>query len=87
MLNSFFLQTVNNLVDKLVNDCKDTFKHIPGPDVGIATIDHEDIENGNKESEMIKTAMNDESADNWKRTVEIITMIRALVSGSDVSEY
>ena len=59
-------------MDIIVNDCKDTIKHIPGPDVGIATIDHEDIENGNKESEMIKTAMNDESAElEWKHTVEI----------------
>ena len=39
-------------MDIIVNDCKDTIKHIPGPDVGIATIDHEDIANGNKESEM-----------------------------------
>ena len=84
MLNSFFLQTVNNLVDIIVNDCKDTFKHIPGPDVGIATIDHEDIENGNKESEMIKTAMNDESADNWKRTVEIEWLVFTNQKGNSV---
>ena len=71
MLNSFFLEAVNNLTDENVNDCTDIIRVIPGPDVGIATIDHEDIENGNKESEMIKTAMNDESADNWKSTVEI----------------
>ena len=58
MLNSFFLQTVNNLVHKLVNECKDISKHVPGPDVGFATNDHEDLENNAKESEMIETAMN-----------------------------
>ena len=33
-------------------------KHVPGPDVGIATNDHEDLENDGKESEMIETAIN-----------------------------
>ena len=51
-------KAVNNLVDKLVNDCKDILKHVPGPDVGIATNDHEDLENDSKESEMIETAIN-----------------------------
>ena len=49
---------VNNLVYKIVNDCKDISKHVPGPDVGIATNDREDLENCDKESEMIETAMN-----------------------------
>ncbi len=80
-----FFKAVNNLVDITVNDCKDTFKHIPGPDVGIATIDHEDIENGNKESEMIKTAMNDESADNWKRTGKVKWLIFTNQKGNSVS--
>ena len=58
MLNSFFLQAVNNLMDNIVNDCKDISEAIPGPDVGIATNDRKDLENGDKESEMIKTAIN-----------------------------
>ena len=33
-------------------------KDVPGPDVGIATNDHEDLENDGKESEMIETAIN-----------------------------
>ena len=33
-------------------------KYIPGPDVSTATNDHEDIENGDKESEIIETSMN-----------------------------
>ena len=32
----------------------------PGPDVGFATNDREDLENNGKESEMIETAMNRE---------------------------
>ena len=58
MLNSFFLQAVNNLMDNSVNDSKDISKAIPGPDVDIATNDRKDLENGDKESEMIKTAIN-----------------------------
>ena len=58
MLNSFFLQAVNNLMDNIVNDSKDISKAIPGPNVGIATNDRKDLENGDKESEMIKTAIN-----------------------------
>ena len=58
MLNSFFLQAVNNLQDNIVKDNKDISKDVPGPDVGIATNDREDLENGDKESEMIETAMN-----------------------------
>jgi hypothetical protein len=42
----------------LANDSKDKSKDVPGPDVGIATNDREDLENGDKESEMIETAMN-----------------------------
>ena len=57
MLNSFFLQAVNNLMDNSVNDSKDISKAIPGPDVDIATNDRKDLENGDKESEMIKTAI------------------------------
>ena len=45
-------------MDNIVNDSKDISKAIPGPDVGIATNDHEDIENSDNESEMIETAMN-----------------------------
>ena len=52
----FFLEQVNNLVDKIVNEVNDILKVIPGPDVTIANIDHEDIENG-IESEMIEAAM------------------------------
>ena len=58
MLNSFFLQAVNNLLDNIVNNSKDISNNVPGPDVGIATNDHEDIENSDNESEMIETAMN-----------------------------
>ena len=39
----------------IVNDFKDISKDVPGPDAGIATIDHEDIENGDNNSEMIET--------------------------------
>ena len=58
MLNftSLFKQ-VNNLDDKIVNEVCDILKVIPGPDVMIANIDHEDIENL-RESEMIEAAMN-----------------------------
>ena len=57
MLNfTSLFEQVNNLGDKIVNDGKDTFKVIPGPDVAIANIDHEDIENY-KESEMIEAAL------------------------------
>ena len=45
-------------MDNIVNDCNDISKAIPGPDVGIATNDRKDLENGDKESEMIETAMN-----------------------------
>ena len=51
------IKQVNNLDDKIVNDGKDIFKVVPGPDVAIANIDHEDIENS-RESEMIEAAMN-----------------------------
>ena len=54
----FFLQAVNNLLDKIVNDSKDISKDLPGPNVGIATNDHEDLKNDDNESEMIETAMN-----------------------------
>ena len=62
MLNSFFLQAVNNLLDNIVNNSKDISNDVPGPDVGIATNDHEDIENSDNESEMIETAINKASA-------------------------
>ena len=58
MLNSFFLQAVNNLLDNIVNNSKDISKDLPGPDVGIATNDCEDLENGDKESDQIETAIN-----------------------------
>ena len=45
-------------MDNIVNNSKDISKDLPGPDVGIATNDREDLENGDKESEMIETAMN-----------------------------
>ena len=45
-------------MDNIVNDSKGISKAIPGPDVGIATNDRKDLENGDKESEMIETAMN-----------------------------
>ena len=51
------IKQVNNLDDKIVNDGKDISKVVPGPDVAIANIDHEDIENS-RESEMIEAAMN-----------------------------
>ena len=44
-------------MDNIVNDCKDISKGLPGPDVGIATNDHEDLNNGDKESAMIETAI------------------------------
>ena len=56
-------------MDKLVNDCKDIFSVIPGPDVGIATNDHEDIENSDNESEMIETAINKASAIDLKHII------------------
>ena len=46
-------------MDNIVNNSKDISKDLPGPDVGIATNDREDLENGDKESEMIETAMNE----------------------------
>ena len=52
---SLFKQA-KNLDDKIVNDGKDIFKVIPGPDVEMANIDHEDIENS-LESERIEAAM------------------------------
>ena len=69
MLNSFFLQAVNNLSDKIVNDSKDISNDVPGPDVGIATNDHEDIENSDNESEMIETAINKASAIDLKHII------------------
>ena len=45
-------------MDNIVNDNKDISKGVPGPDVGIATNDREDLENGDKESEMVKTDIN-----------------------------
>ena len=50
------IKQVNNLDDKIVNNGKDIFKVIPGPDVAIANIDHEDIESS-LESEMIEAAL------------------------------
>ena len=55
-MNFTSLEQVNNLAYKIVNEVKDISKVVPGPDVAIANIDHEDIEN-TRESEMIETAM------------------------------
>ena len=55
-MNFTSLEQVNNLVDKIVNEVNDILKVIPGLDVTIANIDHEDIEN-DIESEMIEAAM------------------------------
>ena len=56
-------------MDKLVNDCKDIFSVIPGPDVGIATNDHEDIENSDNESEMIETVLIEASANKMQHMI------------------
>ena len=69
MLNSFFLEAVNNLTDENVNDCTDIIRVIPGPDVGIATNDHEDIENSDNESEMIETALIEASANKMQHMI------------------
>ena len=58
-------------MDKLVDDCKDIFSVIPGPDVGIATNDHEDIENSDNESEMIETVLIEASANKMQHMVWI----------------
>ena len=43
-------------MDKIDNEVIDILKVVPGPDVTIANVDHENIEN-NIESEMIEAAM------------------------------
>ena len=45
-------------MNNIVNDFKDISKDVPGPDVGVGTNDHEDLENDDKETEMIETAIN-----------------------------
>ena len=57
--NNFALSAIKKqLRVDIVNDCKDISKDVPGPDLGIATIDHEDIENGDNKSEIIEIAIN-----------------------------
>ena len=74
-------------MDKLVNDCKDIFSVIPGPDVGIATNDHEDIENSDNESEMIETVLIEASANKMQHMIWIKMAVSHKSEGKCRSEF